>query len=72
MMEPRYITVNRASQLTRVSPAHLRRLLASGRIRRHKYRRDWLVDFESLGGFAQNRPKRGRKSAHNPLDKWER
>jgi len=71
-MDERYTSVNAASKASGISASHIRRLLVSGTVKGRKLGRDWIVDSESLMEFASNRPKRGRKSSHQPLDKKER
>jgi hypothetical protein len=71
-MDERYTSVNAASEASGISVSHVRRLLVSGRVKGRKLGRDWIVDSESLMEFVSNRPKRGRKSTRQPLDKQER
>jgi excisionase family DNA binding protein len=43
-VDPTPVTVTSAAQLAGVSPRHIRRLAAEGKIRARRHGRDWLID----------------------------
>ena len=56
-----YVGTKEAQAIFGLSSAHIRRLLASGRINGIKFGRDWIVERRSLERYMQHPPKPGPK-----------
>lgn len=57
-METSWLAAGEAAQLAGVSSRHMRRLAASGKVRRRRRGRDWEVDADSARDYGRERRAR--------------